>query len=127
MTKLAKTAAQRQELERERNRRARQLVVGLKAFACNAVDQERLSLLSRQDVLNAVYNAAKWAAEGQAFVDEARLISPPAIRAVTATRLDLFNIDLPFCRSCGHDLTEHPEGGWRSCKCKPVKSTPSKR
>jgi hypothetical protein len=37
MAKTPMTAAERQELERARNRRARQAVLGLKDFAINAV------------------------------------------------------------------------------------------
>lgn len=112
------TAAERQRLERERNRRARQAVLGLESFALNAVDWEKQRLLSKQEILNAMYLLTKWAIGGPAFIGETRLRLPLDRRAYTARELDRFNIDLPFCRSCGADLNEAKAGGWRRCKCK---------
>jgi hypothetical protein len=122
MTRKPMTANERQELERARNRRAREAVLGLKDFSTNALDWEKQQELSRQDILSAIYNLARWAIEGQAFIDDARLISPPGQRALTATMFDRFNIDLPFCRSCGSDLKRNPEGGWQRCRCKRTKA-----
>jgi hypothetical protein len=114
---MARTASERQQLERERNKRARQAVLGLETFALYAVDRERQRFLSKQEILNATYLLAKWAIEGPAFIDETRLGLPPDRRAYTAKELDRFNIDLPFCRSCGADLNEAKAGGWQRCKC----------
>jgi hypothetical protein len=86
------------------------------------LDWEKQRELSRQDILSAMYNLARWAIEGQSFIDDARLISPPGQRAITATMFDRFNINLPFCRSCGADLKEASDGGWQRCKCKRVKA-----
>jgi len=114
----AMTVAERQKLERERNRRARQAVLGLESFALNAVDWEKQRFLSREEILGSVYMLTKWAINGPAFIDETRLTLSPDRRAFTANVFDRFNIDLPFCRACGVDLTKDAAGGWQGCKCK---------
>jgi hypothetical protein len=116
--KAPMTAAQRQKLERERNNRARQVVIGLESFAVNAVDREKQRQLSAQEILGGIYMLAKWGREGQAFIDETRLTFSPDRRAFTANVFDRFNIDMPFCRECGADLVEDTAGGWQRCKCK---------
>lgn len=124
--KVPMTAAERQRLERERNNRAREVVIGLGDFAIHAVDGENHRFLERDEILAALYMLAKWGKEGQAFIDETRLLSPPDRRAFTANVFDRFNINLPFCRECGDDLEENPEGGWRRCKCFSAKRSRSR-
>jgi hypothetical protein len=114
---VAMTAAERQQLERERNRRARQALLGLQSFSLNAVDWEQKRMLSQQEILGSLYMLTRWAVEGPAFVSETRLTLPPDRRAFTANAFDRFNIDLPFCRSCGDDLVDDASGGWQRCKC----------
>ena len=114
------TAAERQKLERERNNRARQVVIGIESFAMNAVDWENQKQLTQQEILGSLYMLAKWGRDGQSFVDETRLLFAPDRRAFTAKVFDRFNIDMPFCRECGADLKEHTEGGWQRCKCKRI-------
>lgn len=109
--KAPMTVAERQRLERERNNRAREVVIGLGDFAMNAADWDK------QQILGALYMVGKWGRDGQAFIDDTRLLLPPDRRAFTATVFDRFNIDMPFCRECGADLIKHPEAGWQRCKC----------
>jgi hypothetical protein len=111
------TASERQKLERERNRRARQAVLGLESFSLNAVTWDEQRFLSREEILGATYMLTKWAIEGDTFIDETRLTLPPDRRAFTANVFDRFNIDLPFCRSCGRDLKQDAAGGRLSCEC----------
>jgi hypothetical protein len=115
------TAAERQKLERERNNRARQVVIVLGDFATNAIDWENQRQLTKQEILAGLYMLAKWGRDGQVFIDETRLTLPPDRRAFTAKVFDRFNIDMPFCRECGADLKEHAEGEWEWCKCKRAK------
>ena len=113
--KAAMSASERQKLERERNNRARQVVTGIGDFAMNAVDWEQLRFLKMEEILGHLYMVSKWGQEGQGFIDDTRMTLPPDRRAYTAKVFDRFNIDLPFCRDCGADLIEKPEGGWRPC------------
>jgi hypothetical protein len=105
------TAAERQHLERERNNRARAVVIGLESFPFNAID------LTRQDILNTIYSSSQWAMRGQAFIEETRLLSPPERRAYTTKMFERLNIELPFCRDCGSDLNKDEAGVRLRCKC----------
>lgn len=109
------TAAERQQIERERNRRAREVVIGLSSFALNANDWEEFRELSRIEILNTLYLVAKWGIDGSKAEDEWRLTLSPNRRAYIARILDRLNIRIPFCSNCGIDLGKSEAGDLRSC------------
>jgi hypothetical protein len=110
------TAAERQHLERERNRRAREAVVALSSF--QGVDWVEQRELTRLEILNAIFLLSKWAMEGRAAVDEWRLTLPPDRRAYVANVFERMNIQLPFCSACGGDLRWDETGIWQRCRCR---------
>ena len=112
--KVAMTAAERQKLERERNNRARQIVVGIGDFALNPVHWDEMRFCTQEEILGALYMVSKWGQEGEKFIEDTRQL-PRDRCAYTANVFDRFNIDLPFCRACGADLIENLEGGWQPC------------
>ncbi len=114
----AMTAAERQQLERERNRRAREAVIGLSVFAVNAIDWEQQRELSRQEILNTVFLLSKWAIDGPVVVDEWRLTLSTDRRAYVTKVFERLNIQIPFCSSCGDDLRKDETGKWQRCECR---------
>jgi hypothetical protein len=111
------TAAERQRLERERNRRAREIVIGLSTFALNACDWEELRDLSRIEILNTLYLVSKWGTDGQDAEHEWRLTLSPDRRAYVSKVFERLNIQIPFCTSCGSDLKKTEADGLRRCGC----------
>jgi len=116
------TAAERQQLERERNRRAREIVIGLSSFALNANDREELRELSRIEILNTLYLVSKWGIDGRAAEDEWRLTLLPNRRAYVSKVFERFNIQIPFCSSCGSDLKKTETGELQRCGCRYTQS-----
>lgn len=113
-----KTAAERQRLERERNKRAKGAIIGLESFALNGAHWEELRLLAPHEILGAVLLVTKWAMRGDDIVDEWRLTLAPFQRARTAKILEQAHIILPFCTTCGADLHDGETGTLRPCSCK---------
>lgn len=111
------TVAERQRLERERNRRAREAVIGMECLALNPVHVDRQEFLSREEILNAIFLLSKWAVEGPAVVDEWRLTLPPHSRSYVAKIFDRMNIGLPFCFACGGEVNQGESGLWKRCEC----------
>jgi hypothetical protein len=112
------TASERQHLERERNRRAREAVNALSSFATNAWDWEEQRPLSEVEILNTIYLLSRWAIEGTTVVDWWRLTYSPDARARVAKIFDRrLNIQLPFCSTCGNDMRQDETGKWRRCEC----------
>ena len=113
-----KTAAERQRLERERNKRAKEAIIGLESFALNGAHWDELKLLASHEILGTVLLVTKWAMHGDAIVDEWRLTLAPFQRARTAKILEQAHIFLPFCTTCGTDLHEDETGSLRRCSCR---------
>ncbi len=113
-----KTAAERQRLERERNRRAKEAIIGLESFALNGAHWEELRSLAPHEILGTVLLVTKWAMRGDDIVDEWRLTLAPFQRARTARILEQAHIFLPFCTTCGAVLDEDETGALRRCSCK---------
>ena len=112
------TASERQHLERERNRRAREAVTALLSFATNARDWEEQRFLSTVEILNTIYLLSRWAIEGPTVLDEWRLTYPPDARARVAKIFDhRLNIQLPFCSTCGGDVRQDETGNRQRCEC----------
>jgi hypothetical protein len=120
--KIAMTAAERQKLERERNNRARQIVVGIGNFALHPVHWDTMRFCTQEEILGALHMVSKWGQEGDKFIEETRLTLPSDRCACTAKVFDRFNINLPFCRDCGADLIENLESGWQQCGCHRTKT-----
>lgn len=112
------TAAERQRLERERNKRARDALIGLSDFAQNGAHWEELRLLKPHEILGTVLLVTKWAFHGDDIVNEWRLTLAPSQRARTANILQQANIFLPFCTTCGADLKRDETGALQRCSCK---------
>lgn len=110
------TAAERQRLERERNRRARETVLALSNFP--GVDWEQRRELTPLEILNAIFLLSKWAMEGPEAVDEWRLTLTPHSRAYVANVFERMNIWLPFCSACGGELGQSETGVWQRCGCR---------
>jgi hypothetical protein len=112
-----KTAAERQRLERERNKRARAALIGLSDFAENGAHWEELRLLEPHEILGTVLLVTKWAIRGDDIVNEWRLTLAPFQRARTANILQKANIFLPFCTTCGDDLKQDETDAVLRCSC----------
>lgn len=112
-----KSAAERQRQERERNKRAKEAIVGLSNFALNGAHWEELRLLEPHEILSTVLLATRWAIEGNYIVNEWRVTLDLSQRARTANILQQANILIPFCTSCGADLHEDETGALRRCGC----------
>lgn len=110
------TAADRQKLERERNRRARETVNALVNF--QGVDWEQQRELTRIEILNSIHLLSKWATEGQAAIDWWRLTFPPDRLAYVADVFERMQIQIPFCSACGSDLQQNEMGWWERCQCR---------
>lgn len=108
-----KTAAERQRLERERNKRAKDAIIGLSAFAQNGAH----CFLKPHEILSTVLCVTKWAIDGDDIVDEWRLTLAPLQRARTAQILEQAHIFLPFCTTCGADLRKDETGTLQRCGC----------
>ena len=112
------TAAERQQVERQRNRRAREAVVGLASFAVNANEWEEQRELSRDEILNTLFLLSKWAIEGHVAEDEWRLTLSPDRRAYVSKTFERLNLQLPFCSSCGAVLRRAEGDEWQRCECR---------
>jgi NADH pyrophosphatase NudC (nudix superfamily) len=112
-----KTAAERQRLERERNKRAREALTGLSHFANNGAHWEELRLLEPYEILGTVLLVTKWAIHGDDIINEWRLTLAPFQRARTAKILQQAHIFLPFCATCGADLKQGETGTLLRCNC----------
>lgn len=110
-----KTAAERQRLERERNKRAREAILGLSSFALNSAHWEEMRLLEPHEILGTVLLVTKWAIHGDDIIDEWRLTLAPAQLARTARILEQANILLPFCNACGANLKQDASGTLERC------------
>ena len=113
-----KTAAERQRLERERNKRAREAIIGLESFALNGVHWEESRLLEPHEILGTVLLVTRWAMNGESVVDEWRLTLSAPQRARTAKILEQANIFLPFCTTCGAVREEDETGTLQRCPCR---------
>jgi hypothetical protein len=111
------TSSERQRVERERNRRARESVAAISTLAFNAYHWEEKRELTYTEITNALYLLGKWAEEGDRAVNEWRLTLPPDRRAFVASAFDRMNIQLPFCCDCGAELRRNMEGVQESCQC----------
>jgi len=112
-----KTVAERQRLERERNKRAREAILGLSNFALNGAHWEEMRLLEPHEILGTLLLVTKWAIHGDNVVDEWRLTLAPFQRARTANILQQANIFLPFCTTCGANLKRDETGTLQRCSC----------
>jgi hypothetical protein len=112
-----KTAAERQRLERERNKRARDALIGLSGFAQNGAHWEELRLFEPHEIFGTVLLVTKWAIHGDDIINEWRLTLSPWQRARTAKILQQANILLPFCATCGANLEQDGRGTLNSCGC----------
>ena len=112
------TVAERQRLERERNRRAREAVMAMECLALSPVHADRQESLSFTEILNAIFLLSKWAKEGQAVVDAWRATLSPDRRAYVAKIFDGMNIQLPFCSVCGGEMSQDGTGIWQRCECR---------
>ena len=112
-----KTAAERQRLERERNRRAREAVIGLSNFAQNGAHWEEMRLLEPHEILGTVLLVTKWAMYGDDIINEWELTLDPWQRARTASILGQANIFIPLCTSCGARLKSNEMGDPQYCDC----------
>jgi hypothetical protein len=117
-----KTAAERQRLERERNKRAKEAIIGLSNFASNPGHWEELRMLEPHEILGTVFLVTKWAIHGDEILDEWRLTLAPWQRARTAKILAQAHIHLPFCTTCGNDLRKHETTGLQDCDCQKKQS-----
>jgi hypothetical protein len=114
------TAAERQKLERERNRRAREVVDALSGFSGSDWAERRE--LDRFEILNAIFLVSKWAREGAAAEEEWR-ITPPYERARIARAFERANMTwTPFCSNCGSSLEKDQTGQWQRCLCRVTKT-----
>jgi hypothetical protein len=114
---MAKAAAERQRLERERNRRAKDALIGLSDFAQNGAHWGELKLLEPHEILGTVLLVTKWAIHGDNIINEWRLTLAPFQRARTANILRQANIFIPFCTTCGADLKADETGVLQRCGC----------
>jgi hypothetical protein len=112
-----KTAAERQRLERERNKRAREAISGLSSFALNSPHWEEMRLLEPHEILGTLLLVTKWAIYGNDIIDEWRLTLAPFQLARTAKILEQANIILPFCNVCGANLNQDESGTLEHCSC----------
>src|ERR1700681_3274879 len=115
--KAPKTAAERQRLERERNKRARDAILGLSNFALNTAHWEEMRLLEPHEILGTLLLVTRWAIHGDEIIDEWRLTLAPFQRARTAKILGLANIILPFCNVCGTNLKQDESSTLEHCSC----------
>jgi amidase len=81
---MAKTAAERQRLERERNKRAKDALIGLSDFAQNGAHWEEPRLLEPHEIRGTVLLVTKCAFHGDNIINEWRLTLAPFQRARTA-------------------------------------------
>jgi hypothetical protein len=114
---MAKTAAERQRLERERNKRAKDALIGLSDFAQNGAHWEEPRLLEPHEIRGTVLLVTKWAFHGDNIINEWRLTLAPFQRARTANILRQANIFIPFCTTCGADLKQDETGALGRCSC----------
>lgn len=93
------TAAERQSLERERNRRARLAVTALGNFAFNAVDWGERRELNYTEIMNALFLLSKWATDGDQAIEEWRLTVPPERYPYVEMVFDRFGIPISLDRA----------------------------
>jgi hypothetical protein len=117
--KSPKTAAERQRLERERNKRAREAISGLSNFAHNGAHWEEMRLLEPHEILGTLLLVTKWAMHGDDVISEWRLTLAPDQLARTTKILEQAHIYLPFCKVCGANLKQDETGAVESCSWSP--------